>query len=296
MKTKITARSVFSVLMAGAIVVSSCKKEDSSITTTSSTDAIAVVASASIASSDSVYLVNGCNRGEHRDSVSAAALPAAINTYLGINYPNYVFHKAFVLTNSSSVTTGYLVVIYFNDKPVGLKFDAAGAFVKVLEQRERGDLSGPGWHHGGRFEHRDGQQKDTVALSALPVSVTTYLAANYPTDTLLKAFKNRDSSLVVLSRNNGLYATVFDASGNFVRRVQMPAKNGNCQGIDQSALPSQVTNYLSATYPNYIFKKAFIVNSAGVTQGYVVLIDANNTKYAVAFDASGNFLSAKTIF
>jgi hypothetical protein len=172
MKTKITARDVFFVLMAGATVLSSCKKEDSTTNTTSSIDAIAVVASASIAGSDSVYLVNGCNRGEHMDSVGAAALPAAISSYPGTNFPNYVFHKAFVLTNSSAATTGYLVLIYFNDKPVGLKFDAAGAFVKVLEQRERGDLSGPGWHHGGRFAHRDGQQKDTPDCST-PKSYST---------------------------------------------------------------------------------------------------------------------------
>jgi hypothetical protein len=30
-------------------------------------------------------------------------------------------------------------------------------------------------------------------------------------------------------------------------------------------------------------------------KGYVVFIDANNTKYAVEFDAAGNFLRAKTI-
>lgn len=80
-------------------------------------------------------------------------------------------------------------VIYYNNKPVGLLFDSAGAFVRVLEQRERGDLNGSGHHNGGRFEHRDGKGRDTVALNALPPAVTAYFASNYFNDTLVKAFR-----------------------------------------------------------------------------------------------------------
>jgi hypothetical protein len=32
-----------------------------------------------------------------------------------------------------------------------------------------------------------------------------------------------------------------------------------------------------------------------MVKGFVVVIDANNTKYAVEFDAAGNFVKAKTI-
>jgi hypothetical protein len=33
-----------------------------------------------------------------------------------------------------------------------------------------------------------------------------------------------------------------------------------------------------------------------ILKKYVVVIDANNAKYALAFDASGNFINVKTLF
>jgi hypothetical protein len=53
---------------------------------------------------------------------------------------------------------------------------------------------------------------------ALPSAITGYCIANYPGDTLVKAFKNRDSSIVVLSRKSGSFGTVFTASGTFVKK------------------------------------------------------------------------------
>jgi hypothetical protein len=165
----------------------------------------------------------------------------------------------------------------------------------VLEQRERGDLDGPGFHHGGRFDGRDGQHRDTIALAFLPAAITSYFASNYTSDTLVKAFKNRDSSIVVLSKNNGVYATVFALTGSFIKRDQLPTERGTIQSIELPALPSTASNYLAQTYPNYVFEKAFSFTENGTVKGYVVVIDANSTKYAVEFDAAGNFLKARTI-
>jgi hypothetical protein len=200
------------------------------------------------------------------------------------------------IKNSSESVTGYVVVIYYNDKPVGIQFDANGTFVKVLEQREKEDLEGNGWHHGGRFEGRGGKQKDTLALSALPSSVRSYLIVNYASDTLLKAYKNRDSSYMVLSKNHGLFATVFSADANFIKRVQLPSKGGNCNGIEQTALPASILSYLNTTYPNYIFNKAFSVTNGSAIKSYVVFIDAHNNRYAITFDVNGSFVEVKTIY
>lgn len=289
---------IFSLLFAA------CSK-DNSLTndSTAASSAIAVAASrtsattSSATSTDSVYVVTSCGRGSKRDTIAASALPGTVGTYLDANYSGYVFHKAFAVKNSSGVVTNYIVIIYYNDKPVAVQFDAAGGFVKVLEQREKGDLDGRGWHEGGRFCERNGLQRDTVALSALPASILTYMSANYPQDTLQKAFISRhDSGYVVISKNNGLFATIFTSSGTFVRRVTLPAPSGSCTGIAQSALPANVLSYLSATYPNYVFDKAFSITRNGALQGYVVIINSNNTKYAVRFDASGNFVSVRTIW
>lgn len=303
MKTQISLVKAFCALAAASVVVS-CNKNDlssSGPSLTSPSNIIAVAASSTTSttstagSADSVYLVQPCQRHEHRDSIAQSSLPSSVSTYLSANYSGYTFAKAFVLKNSSSAITGYVVVIYYNNNPVGLQFDSSGNFVKVLEQREKGDLDGPGWHHGGRFEHRDGLHRDTIALSALTSSITSYFATNYPADTLVKAFRNGDSSIVVLSKNNGVYATVFTSTGTFVKRDQLPTGHGSIQSIDLTALPSAAANYLSQTYPNYVFEKAFSFSLNGTVQGYVVIIDANNTKYAVEFDVSGNFVRAKTI-
>jgi hypothetical protein len=300
MKTQISLVKTFYALSA-AIIVVSCNKNDlssSGASPVSPSNTIAVAASSTsttAGTTDSVYLIQPCQRHEHRDSIAQSALPSSITSYISSNYSGSGFAKAFALKNSSSMITGYVVVIYYNNNPVGLQFDSNGNFVKVLEQREKADLDGPGWHHGGRFEHRDGMHKDTIALSALPSAITIYFASNYPSDTLVKACLSRDSSIVVLSKNNGVYATVFTSAGSFVKREQLPTEHGAIQSIDLAALPSIAANYLSQTYPNYVFEKAFSFSMNGTVKGYVVVIDANNTKYAVEFDVSGNFIKAKTI-
>jgi hypothetical protein len=296
MKPRFNAKGAFYAL-ASAVLILSCKKEDSlSGSSFAEAATITVAASSTTAVTDSVRILQACARGEKRDSIAASALPAAVSSYLDENYSGYSFNKAFVLKDASGNPGGYVVVIYYNDKPVGIKFDASGTFVKVLEQREKGDLNGPGFHHGGRFEHRDGQQRDTVALSALPASVLAYFNAHYTTDTLLKAFKGRDGNYVVLSRNGGAFATVFNAEGNFEKRIALCDKRGSIQTIEQTALPAAVSSYLNTSYPNFVFKKAFVVRDGSAVKAYVVFIDANNTKYAVEFDATGNFVKAKTIF
>lgn len=285
------------------LILTSCKKDVSGSGSTNSST-IAVAASESTAASgvtsDSVYLVQPCNRNETRNAVAATDLPAAVTTYLSANYSGYTFAKAFSVTNSSTSTIdAYVVVIFYNDKPVGLLFDSSGNFVKVLEQREKRDIDGRGWHDGGgRFCDRDGRGRDSIALSSLSASILSYMATNYPQDSLVKAFQNRhDSSIAVISKNNGLFATIFDANGNFKARINLPAPPGHCVSIAQTDLPSNVQSYLSTTYPNYVFEKAFAAyNSSNVLQGYVVVINANNTKYAVKFDAPGNFVSVRTIW
>jgi hypothetical protein len=301
MKTKMNVRRAFYALTA-SFMLASCQKSELNETTAptnETTIAVAAVAPTTIsgttAGTDSVYLVQACRRGEQRETIAESALPASVSSYIAANYSGATFHKAFAVKDAASVTTGFVVVLYYNDKPVGLKFDSAGSFVKVLEQRERGDLNGMGHHHGGRFEHRDGKQRDTIALNALPAAITGYFNANYATDTLVKAFRTKDNSVVVLSKNGGVFATVFNSANSFVKREQLPSKGGRHESIELAQVPAVAANYLAQTYPNYVFTRAFSFSQNSTVQGYVVVIDANNTKYAVEFDATGNFVKAKTI-
>jgi hypothetical protein len=298
----ITAYFIAAVLIAGA---TSCKKEVSNniedntvLATTSTSSTIAVAAdgtSSNGSAADSVYIINPCNKGTHRDAVEAAALPASIQTYLSTNYSGNTFNKAFAVKDTTGAVKGYVVIINYNGKPVGLEFKADGTFVKVLEQRERSDINNNGWHPGGRFENRNGQHKDTVALSSLSATITAYLTANYAGDTLVRAFKVAGGNYLVITKNNGLFATLFTNAGVFVGRVSLTAVN-TLVNVADATLPTNALNYLSTTYPNYVLGKAVSVSISGTLKGYIAVIDANNTKYCVAFDANGNFVAAKAIW
>lgn len=268
---------------------------DTGTTTPSSTTSFSVVARLGGGSAgDSIYVMHSCRGGQTRVPVAESALPGTVTTYLTANYAGYTFGKAFSINDTNSTVTGYVVVIYYNNRPVALEFDASGNFVKVLEQRERGDCNGgPG--NGGRFHIRDGRGRDTIALTALPPSVTGYMSGNYPSDTLVKAFVACDSSIVVISQNGSIYATVFSAAGTFISRTQVPVHNGRGTPIAQNALPAAVQSYLSTTYPNAVFYKAFAIMQGATVKGYVVIIDANNTKYALEFDSAGAFVRSKVI-
>jgi len=291
---------LISLLLIG---LASCSKEISAtnaltamgINSNSSTSSTIAVAADS-SGTDSVYLLQPCERSFFRDSLAASALPQSIQTYLTANYPGYVFQKGFEIKDSSGTIGGYVVVITYNGKPVGLLFDASGNFQKVLEQREGGDMDGSGWHHGGRFCNRDGSHRDTIALTQIPAVITSYFAKQYPSDTLLHAFRNADSSILVISKNNGLFATVFTSSGVFVKRVALTPNTDSpnppaIQNVLQDSLPANILSYLASTYPNYVFESALSFTPDGQSKGYLVVIDADNTKYAVWFDASGNLVA-----
>jgi hypothetical protein len=303
------------LLLCGAAaltVLASCNKQ-SGLTPTDSSAAFANAIQVSLAGSTTVtktslngvvtttpittsgiFIVNCYHNGDKKDSVTFASLPTAIGTYLTANYAGYTFQKAFKVSTSAGVIDHYVVVINFNGKPVGLKFDASGNFVLVYEQREGHDLNDDkGWHEGGCFGDRDGGHHDTLAVSALPTSIKTYFATNYPTDTLLHAAVNFDATYVVISENKGLFATAFTSGGTFIARVQLMPHPEHHVSIAQTALPATVSSYLTTTFPAYVFDKAFVEKSAaGVVQGYVVFITANNTRMAVAFDASGAFVKS----
>jgi uncharacterized protein (DUF1330 family) len=295
-------------ILAGA---SSCNKEISTnnpsnstspaTTATSSTIAVAVTASTSAgtansATTDSVYVIHNCEKGNHRDSIAASDLSVAIQTYLTTNYAGNIFIKAFAVKDTTGNIKGYVVIVKFNDKPVAIQFTADGTFVKVLEQREKADLDGDrGWHMGGRFDTRDGLHRDTIPLTQLPSAITTYFANNYPSDTLTRAFETKDGKILVLSKNNGGNATIFTTAGVFLKRVVLPTQDGFLTNVSQTALPASILSYLTATYPNYVFDKADSVNYKGVLKGYLVIINANNTRYGLLFDASGSFVAVKAI-
>lgn len=298
-------KSIVLALFSFLILIISCSRESSSTssitstltasTATTSTSSTIAVATDSTGS-DSVYIMQKCNSGYFRDSIAQSSLPDSVLSYIAYNYSGYTFEKGFVIKDSAGAIGGYVVIISFNGKPVGLLFDSSGNFVEVLEQRQGGDLEGEGWHQGGRYGDRGGINGDTLSLSALPASISLYMSSTYSQDTLVEAYQNIDGSILVISKNNGLYATLFTAAGIFVQRISLTPPIGSEQIVAKDSLSSNLLSYLTNTYPNYVFEYAISFTVNGSVQGYIVIIDANNTKYAVWFDASGNEVATKTLW
>lgn len=294
--------ALLALLVTGA-TLTSCTKENSDQEEAFNADAstIAVAASEtggiSGTQEDSVYVMHECKEDDSRKTVTEASLPATISTYLSTNYNGFTFHKALGIYEKGDDNSlkGYIVIIYFNQKPVALRFNADGNFKKVLEQREKKDVRGKGWHLGGRFQHRNGMMQDTIAISALPASVLTFFKVTYGGDTITRAYKVHQNGYLLISVNNGVYATAFQATGAFFKRVKLHAREGKATAVEAAALPASITAYLTATYPGYVFNRAFSIALNGTLKGYVVVIDANNTRYGIAFDAQGNFEAAKVI-
>jgi hypothetical protein len=221
MRKTVQAGSFILFLSVSLFFVVSCSKENSYSGTpntpqnapiTSATSATIAVADAS-GGSDSIYILQQCNPGFFRDSVAETSLPDSLLSFLNANYAGFSFQKSFEIKDSAGTNGGYVVIITFNNKPIGLLFDSSSNFLHVLEQREHGDLEGGGWHDGGRFEDRDGKHRDTIALGSLPSAISTYMSTTYPSDTLVRAFLNKDSSILVISKNDGLFANLFSSTG-----------------------------------------------------------------------------------
>jgi hypothetical protein len=304
MKKNTQIKSALLVLSVALMSLGSCKKDTISLDnelefakleaiTISSTSAIAGAGN----TSDILYAMEACKKGNNKTPVELTALSAGITTYMSTNYSGFTFQKAYQIANqTTSAVESFVVVIQFNAKPVALKFDAAGAFVKVLELREGRNMKGRGgWHAGGIFDNRDGKQRDTIAVSAIPALIKTYMATTYSADTIVHAFVNKDQSIVVISKNVNYFATAFSSANIFIKRTELPAFPAKGRSIEASALPAVSTAYLTTTYPNYVFKKAFELKTNNAIKGYLVLIDANLTKYAVHFDTNGQFVKAVTI-
>jgi hypothetical protein len=307
MRKAIFSGSFILLISALFFSIASCNKEMSASGNGSNTGpattptSLTIAVASDSAGTDSVYILQPCSRGYFRDSIASASLPDSILNYFTNNYSGYQFKKAFEIKDSAGDVGGYVVIIGFNGKPVGLLFDSNGHFQTVLEQRERGDIDGAGWHHGGRFDDRDGRHRDTLAISSLPTTIASYFSANFPSDTLLRAFRNRDSSILVITKDDGLFANLFSSAGVFIKRVTLGPQEIKftplqIQNIGQDSLPSADQAYLEKTYPDYVFETALSVSVNNQILRYGVLLDANNTKYVIWFDAVGNVIATLTVW
>jgi hypothetical protein len=221
------------------------------------------------------------------DSVSQANLLPAIQTYITANFGDYTFTKAFRQKNVDGTTKGFGVVLKATDgTSLAAIFDATGTFLKANKMVSRTNRIKP----------------DTLSLNGLPSAIPTYLDANYPNYTFLKALsmKNPDSTVKgylvrIMKMDSSKVGVSFDATGNFLKEVVAKA-HMKPDSVSQANVPANITTYLTNTYPNYTFGKAFSVkDNTGNIADYAVIITSNSLTYSVVFDGQGNFIKATQI-
>ena len=294
-------------IMATLAILSSCKKELSSLsptptveTTTSSISASSPISVAlngfANTQSDSVYVMYTSDGELFRDEIPAITLPAAVQQYQMENYQQNDQLSAYTISDKDGNLKSYVSIIRYNERPVALEYNFVGTFKKVLEQREWADLDNDGWHIGGLFEDRDGNNRDVVNLNLLPDEIKNYMTNNYPDDIIVRAFQTKEEAIIVISKNNGGFANVFNKNLELQKHMSICDVNCQLEDIEKSTVSSKVLTTLSNTFPNYIFNYGDMMNVNGVSMGNLILINANNTRYLVAFDADGKLLSNKVVF
>ena len=242
-----------------------------------------------------------CLRGE---DATTEDLPQAALDYLAANY-----------ADDSILTVKLKRFGYFAVELSGgdiLIFNGEGEFIRLCG--EAGGPHGPGGPGGPGGGHQGGHpcgcmSGDTIDVSELPTTVTDYVTASYPDETIQNAvLKPSGKFAAELSDGSVL---LFDADGNFIKECGVVDPNGSGHGpwqpggpgghhggagpgghgghgihgtqVTLEELPQAAQDYLAATYPDATLDRA-----VEKPNGNFFVRLSNGAK--ILFDAEGNVL------
>lgn len=204
-------------------------------------------------------------------------LPAAVTSYITTTFTGATIDNA-----AKDDTGNFLVGITQNGTRKSLLFNADGSFNK--EFAHRGGPGGPkGLGHG-----RDSITQ--VAITDLPVAITSYITANYAGATINVAAKDANRGYVVMiTQNREKKALLFNLDGSFNQEVVRKIKQDYAV-VATATLPANVTGYITTNYAGSSIKLA-AKNMAGA---YRVIIQTGAGKLTeLSFAADGTFLQAR---
>lgn len=209
-------------------------------------------------------------------SVSTANVPAAVLATQAQNFPN-------VKGVSWTKVSPYTFQSTFSTASAGGR--TAGSSQKKANYTTSGQLL---YTHG------------VIDPATLPAAITTYLTTTYASYSVVSAASRTNQTtgaitgyMVDIVANNLAYELRFDAAGKF---LSVENEDGSDEGVAVAlaSLPAPIGNYLSATYPGYVFSNARSYMLNGVVSGYEVAILVAGVKNEIMFDAAGTFISVRT--
>lgn len=212
---------------------------------------------------------------DSRVAVAPEELPAAALTFINERHFDTYVEEVFLVASR-----GFECVLGNEER---LYFDLAG---RVLEFRGRVRPNGPFGPNGphGPCHNPNFGRWQPVRVINLPACITDYVAANYPDATIHRA-KSRAGHFVI--GISGPLLLRFDNNCDFVEEFT-PVRpcGGQCNEVAEEALPSAVSSYISANYPNAEFVKA--CERGGRT--VVFMLNGEGGRLILGFGPEGNLL------
>ena len=176
--------------------------------------------------------------------VAVGDLPAAVTDYISMNYPDAT------ITEAEMEDDGTIEVEL--DNGLEIYFDADGNFLSAETDEEN------------------------VDVTELPMTITSYVAANYPDATIIEAEVEDDGNFK-LHLSNGTEVW-FDADGNFLFEDLEDGGEDGCE-----ALSATITDYIALTYPSNT-----IIDCEVFASGYIEIKLDN--EWNVYFDPAEAFV------
>lgn len=215
-------------------------------------------------------LIQQIATADNKQSLEISELPAVISTTAEERYFETYVETASVVSNLGyELALGNGENIYFNTDGE-----------ELTSRRGRRHGHGPcGKGHRGT----------PVEITDLSTTITDYITTNYPDAEIKKAKTNDDGEFfVMILTDDGRVVLKFDADGNFIEEVSCIHHGcGQITMIEVADLPTTITDYITANYPDADIVKAGQKTNSGK---YGVVLNVNGDRVIVVFDADGNFL------
>jgi|GEM_PF-1200108 len=248
------------------------------------------------------------------ESIAAEDLPAASQTFIEDNFTGEMVTNAYKVTSSADISyeaylTNNMNLVFAADGSLNAYGDASSlvdcsGMPQDSSHMGRGPgmggphgPGGPGGHGPGGDHHGNGTgvhppKPVEVTIDSLPTAAVDYLDANYADATIdVILFIQNDSITQYHVLIKGVGAVIFDQDGNFVELRTPPSRDcGDFTDLDVADLPTAVTDYITANYPDATIVGARTGTIDDVAQIHVLLDEIG----VLIFDQDGNFLDLKT--
>jgi hypothetical protein len=199
-------KGLFLLTAVSGLFLASCKTQE--VTPETSLDEVfsSMASSAARTAAINDTVTKGKCKGK-LTSIDAATLPSKVTTYINTNYSGATIKFA-----GKDDKGQFVVGLSLNAVDTGLLFDASGVFVQKLER------------YGTKAKLTE------VAITALPVSIPTYVSINYAGYTIKRAGSDADGNLIIgLDNGKGHKVLKFTSAGVFKEELQIPP-HGKGQG------------------------------------------------------------------